>query len=124
MRKLMILAGFGLAVMAGLMALSGVCYAQKFPDRPVTVVVNFGAGGSADVAVRLLGPIVEKKLGVPLIVENRVGGGGTTAIAYLAKQKNDGYTIGTTSMSAMVVYPMMQKTPYDPFKDFEYICGF
>lgn len=97
---------------------------EKFPNRPITLIVNFGAGGSTDVAVRPLAQIAEKQLGVPIIILNKPGGGGTVGMGELARGKPDGYTIGTITIFTVGVIPFLQQVPYNPSKDFDYICGF
>ncbi|MCC6889042.1 MAG: tripartite tricarboxylate transporter substrate binding protein [Hyphomicrobiales bacterium] len=97
---------------------------EKFPNRPITIIVNFGAGGSTDTAVRLLAQVAEKELGVPLIIANKTGGGGTVGAAELAKAKPDGYVIGTVTSAPMTVLPAMHRVSYDPFKNFAFISGF
>ncbi len=117
-----------LAVLAALtvsVSTSTLSYGQeKFPVRPVTVIVNYGAGGPTDVALRLLGKSAEKKLGIPVVISNKPGGGGAVGTTEIARSKPDGYTIGSLTIGAIAVVPMMQKVGYDPFKDFDYICGF
>lgn len=106
---------------------SNICRSQskeKFPNRPITLIVNFGAGGSTDAAVRPLAQVAEKQLGVPIIIVNKTGGGGTVGLAELARAKPDGYTIGTVTIFTMTIIPMLQQVSYDPSKDFDYICGF
>ena len=103
---------------------SGVFCAETFPDRPVTVIVNFGAGGPTDVAIRLMTPGAEKKLGQPIIISNKPGAGGVLGVAELAKAKPDGYTIGASNTGFQITTPMLQKVPYDPHKDFDNICSF
>jgi len=97
---------------------------EKFPNRPITMIVNYGAGGSTDVAVRLLAKGAEKKLGVPVVIVNKPGGGGVVGTTELAKAKPDGYTIGTLTIGALSAVPSLQSVPYQPFKDFDFISGF
>lgn len=97
---------------------------EKFPNRPITLIVNFGAGGSTDAAVRPLAQLAEKQLGVPIIIVNKTGGGGTVGLVELAKSKPDGYTIGTVTIFTIAVIPSLQQVGYNPSKDFDYICGF
>jgi tripartite-type tricarboxylate transporter receptor subunit TctC len=66
---------------------------DKYPNRPITVMVNFGAGGSSDLGVRTLMTIVEKDLGVPMNIINRPGAGGWVGWTELLRSKPDGYTI-------------------------------
>ncbi len=97
---------------------------QSFPNRPITIIVGWSAGGQTDIVVRVLAKVAEKELGVPLIIENKVGGGGTLGPATLARSKPDGYTIGALSVSVMSVVPFFQKVAYDALKEFDYISGF
>ena len=70
-----------------------VTEAQEFPIRPVTFIVPYPPGGAADAGVRILANVVQKHLGQPIIVENKVGASGQVAGDYLARQKPDGYTV-------------------------------
>lgn len=97
--------------------------AEDFPNRPITIVVNFAAGGLTDVVVRLMAPVAEKELGQPVIVANKPGGGGAVGLTELSRSKPDGYTIGTLTIGAMTVVPVLQKVAYSPFKSFDYISG-
>ena len=97
---------------------------QSFPNRPVTIIVPFTAGGSTDVVTRSIAGAAEKKLGVPLIIANRAGAGGVIGMTELARSKPDGYTLGTMSIGSATVIPQMQKVSYNAATDFEYICGF
>ncbi len=69
-------------------------FAGSYPDKPITVIVAFGAGGNTDVGARILLPYVEKELGVPLTIVNKPGGGGWVGWTRLVNAKKDGYTIG------------------------------
>jgi len=113
-----------LAVSLGLVffnADDGMC--QSFPNRPVTIIIPFSAGGSTDVLVRSLSAVAEKKLGVPLIINNKPGAGGTVGQTELARSKPDGYTIGTLSIGASCVIPQLRKVHYNIEKDYEFIGG-
>lgn len=118
-------------IIAGAIAMSWVLFllgssecAEQFPDRPITLIVNYGAGGSTDIAARLFAMAAEKKLGVPIIVVNKPGAGATLGVTELSRAKPDGYTIGTLPDSPIVIIPLMQKLAYDPFKSFDFICGY
>ena len=93
-------------------------------NRPITVIVGWAAGGQTDIVVRLLAKVAEKELGVPVLVENKPGGGATIGPAALARSKPDGYTIGALSISVMSIVPLLQAVAYNTFKDFDYISGF
>lgn len=67
---------------------------SNFPEKPIEIIVSFGAGGGADISVRMLSKYAEEHLGQKIIVKNVTGGGGTVGITQLAGAKNDGYTLG------------------------------
>ncbi len=97
--------------------------ADAFPNKPIRLVVNFGAGGSTDIAARIVAKKLASILGQGVVVENRSGGGGTIGPSYLAKQEPDGYTIGLTAQGAIATAPWMYKVTYDT-DDFDYIGAF
>ncbi len=99
------------------------CAFAAFPDKPITVICNYGAGGGTDLITRSLAAKVEKILGVPVNVINKVGGSGTLGIIETKKQKNDGYTIGVLTLAPLAIVPHQIKVPYVP-EDFDYICAF
>jgi tripartite-type tricarboxylate transporter receptor subunit TctC len=93
--------------------------AQTYPDRPVRLVNPFPTGGSGDTVARIVFERVSSSLGVPVIVESRVGGGGSIGTGYVAKSDPDGYTLSWGTSSTFAVNPGIQKNlPYDPVKDF------
>jgi tripartite-type tricarboxylate transporter receptor subunit TctC len=73
--------------------------AEKFPTRPITIVVPFAAGGLANIIIHTLAPIVEKDLGVPIVVVEKPGSGGAVGWRWLQSEKPDGYTLGSVSKS-------------------------
>lgn len=103
--------------------LAGPATAQNWPDREVTLVVNYGAGGVTDVTVRALASEASKILNVPIQIVNRAGGQGTTGPTFIAAQKPDGYTIGVTSFAPMAISPHMMDVSYK-IDDFDYVGGF
>ncbi len=96
----------------------------EFPERPITLIANYSAGGGADLSARALAKKAEKALGQPVAVVNRAGAGGTVGMAAIAASKPDGYTIGVTTYGPLTFAPHMNDLPYDPLKDFEYIMGY
>lgn len=68
--------------------------ADSYPERPISTIISFGAGGNTDVGARILFPAVDRELGVPLNIINRPGGGGWVGWAQLLNSSNDGYTLG------------------------------
>jgi tripartite-type tricarboxylate transporter receptor subunit TctC len=96
--------------------------AQDFPSRPVTIICPWPAGGTTDQYFRALAQIAGKYLGQPVVIENKPGAGGTLGPATLLNTKPDGYTISQIPISVFR-FPHMQKTQFDPTKDFTYILG-
>lgn len=111
--------GLGLAGLAPLAARAD----DKFPSRPITLVVPFPPGGSVDIMARQYSEPLSRTLGVPIIVENRAGAGGSVGAQYVARAKPDGYTLVVSSQSSHLANPLTQpKIGYDPIKDFENIA--
>lgn len=106
-----------IAVMAFALTPLGAARAE-YPERAITIVVCFPAGGGSDIAVRLISNELGEALGKPVIVENRGGAGGTIATAFVARAPADGYTLLGCS-SAFVVNPSLYANAnYDPSRDF------
>jgi tripartite-type tricarboxylate transporter receptor subunit TctC len=98
---------------------AGVTSARAdYPERQVTMIVCFPAGGGTDIAARLINTQLGEALGKPVIIENRGGAGGNIGIAAAGRAGGDGYTLLVCS-SAYVVNPSLYaQATYDPFKDF------
>ena len=93
-----------------------------YPERVITLVVPFAAGGPTDIIARIVSVALSKSLGQSVVVENRGGGGGNPGMGMVARATPDGYTLLLTS-TAIAVNPALYKNlPYDPFKDFAPIC--
>ncbi|GAD20587.1 tripartite tricarboxylate transporter substrate binding protein BugD [Acidovorax sp. MR-S7] len=99
----------------------GMAQAATWPEKTVTLVVPYSAGGPTDVVARLLAVPMGQSLGQTVVVENTVGAGGTIAPNRVAKSKNDGYTILIHHMGMATAPALYKKLPYDPLRDFEYI---
>lgn len=99
------------------------CGAQKdeYPTRPVTLVVPFAAGGPTDTLARNLGQSMTRTLKQQIVVENRVGAGGTIGAAHVAKAKPDGYTILLAHIGMSTAPALYRKLPFNPLTDYEYI---
>jgi tripartite-type tricarboxylate transporter receptor subunit TctC len=92
---------------------------EAYPDKPVTVVVSFSAGGNNDIRARQLGIEVSKMLGKSIIVDNKPGASGNIGHSFLARSAPDGYTLGIGAMGPLAVNPWIYpKLPFDPQKDF------
>lgn len=86
--------------------------AQDFPTKPVTVTVTFAPGGTLDVSTRILAATAEKFLGQPVIIANVGGGGGSVALAQVAKKKADGYEITSCTSTGLIRIPQLREVPY------------
>ncbi|WP_165943635.1 Bug family tripartite tricarboxylate transporter substrate binding protein [Roseicella aquatilis] len=100
--------------------------AEAWPERPISMVVPFLAGGSTDIAARILAERMAPKLGpqARIIVENRAGAGGAVGAEWVRHRPADGYTLLLASASALGSNPaaLPQQTPYDPVEDFTQIA--
>src|ERR1700685_3125975 len=97
-----------------------------YPNRPIKMLVGFGAGGSTDVAARIMAQKMSEILGQSVLVENRTGASGLLAAEDLAKSPPDGYTLMMASQTVLAVAPRLyRKATVDPIKDFAAIsyCG-
>lgn len=110
-----------LMVSALLAALAYPALAQdKFPSKPVSVIVPQAAGGANDAIARIIAQQLSLQMGQQFIVENRPGAGGNIGTAAAAKARPDGYTLVLTVNSAHVINPALYRnTGFDPIKDFE-----
>ena len=107
------------AVLAALLAMSGAATAQNYPDRPITMIIPFAAGGPTDVLGRVVAQRLSEVLGQQVVVENVGGAGGTIGVGRVSKADPDGYQfvmggIDTFAMSKA----LYKKLPYDPVADF------
>jgi tripartite-type tricarboxylate transporter receptor subunit TctC len=109
----------------GLITIGVVCAAsasaQTYPTKPITLVVPFAAGGPTDVPARLIANSMSKTLGQPVVVENKLGAGGTIAANYVAKAAPDGYTFLIHHNGMGTAPALYRKLPYNPLADFEYV---
>jgi len=105
---------------AGLLAAASLCAhaADPWPTKPIKVVIPFSAGGVQDALARSISDEMGKALGQPIIVENRVGAGGTIATGFVAKAPADGYTLVLAAASHNINASLYSKLSYDPIKDF------
>jgi tripartite-type tricarboxylate transporter receptor subunit TctC len=95
--------------------------AQDWPKQPIRIVVGFGAGGGTDIAARIVAQPLSELLGQPVVVENRVGGGGTTAAEAVARAPKDGYTALMMSNAHAVSAAVYKTLRYDPIADFQMV---
>jgi len=100
---------------------SSVALAQAYPAKPITLVVPFAAGGPTDVVGRTIAIAMSKSLGQTVVVENKLGAGGTIAAAYVAKAAPDGYTILIHHTGMSTAPALYRKLPFNPLTDYEYV---
>lgn len=115
MRALKLLSATVLAV-----AIAAPALAAGYPEKPVTVVVPFPAGGASDTTARVTTQKMQESLGQPIVVENKPGANGSLGAGQLAKTKPDGYNLMVASIGVYAINPALYKNlPYDPAKDFD-----
>src|ERR1051325_10432295 len=113
-----------LAAICGLLgALAPHVHAQStYPTRPIRLLVPFAPGGGVDVVARIVGKQVSEKLGQPILVESKPGGGGAIAVGELMRSEPEGYTLLMTP-SAHATLPKLNKLPWHPSNDFTPIAS-
>jgi tripartite-type tricarboxylate transporter receptor subunit TctC len=104
-----------LAVMLGALLWGSAAWAQNYPNRPITLIVPWGAGGGTDAVARIIAALLEKDLGQPVNVVNRTGGNGVVGHSAIATAAPDGYTLGmiTVEISMMHWAGLTQLNPTD-----------
>jgi tripartite-type tricarboxylate transporter receptor subunit TctC len=109
------LAGWARRSIVGLAigAACGGAWAQAYPDRPITMIVPWGAGGGTDAVARMVANLMEKELGQPVNVVNRTGGSGVVGHAAIAGATPDGYTIGMITVEIAMMHHQ-KLTELDP----------
>jgi len=111
-----------LATGAALLAAPALAQA-RYPDRPVRLIVPWGAGGATDVLMRALGDSLSRRLGQPVVIENRAGAGGILGAQLLATgARPDGYVLSQIPISVFRYPQMVARPPFDPMRDFTYIA--
>lgn len=102
-----------------LSCVAGGALAQGYPDRSITMVMPYAAGGPGDSITRLFAAAMQKELGQQIIVENPSGASGTIGTAKVAKSKPDGYTLLMIHVSHATSLALFKNLPYHPVNDFE-----
>ncbi len=96
--------------------------AADYPNRPIRLIMGNAPGSSTDTIGRIVADKLSIALGQPIVVDNRVGAGGTLGMEIGKNAKPDGYTLIIASLGALTISPHIRKNlPYDPIKDFEYV---
>ena len=105
-------------VVAGAFAAAGFARADDYPSRPIRVIVPFSPGGAVDGPMRLIAQELGKRLGQPVVVENKPGAGATIGTDVVAKSPPDGYTLLLASQTNAISATLYSKLPFDPIADF------
>ena len=109
----------GSAVAVLVLACGGANAQDRYPSKPVRMVVSFSAGGPTDTVARVMSARMAELLGQQFVVENRVGAGGNIGADMVAKSPADGYTLLMATVSTHAINPgLYKKIPYDPVRDF------
>ena len=116
-RKIAVISGLLAAVMFTLP--TGAQSQAGYPTRPVTLIVPYGAGGVADVGMRILGDKLSDRLKQQFVIENRPGAGGVVAAQAGASAAPDGYTLLMTGNNTAIAAALFKSLPYDILKDFD-----
>lgn len=116
------LVGAGLAAPLATLRAGPLSAQERFPSRPITLICPWPAGGASDAVMRAFGESAARVLGVPVVVENRAGVGGTLGASAMMQAKPDGYTLTQLPLGVYRL-PHMQKMPFDPLKDLTHIVG-
>lgn len=106
------------ALWACALPVASVSAQDKFPTRPVRLVLPFSPGGGSDVTARLLGPRIAERLGQPVVIDNRPAAAGVVGADIVAKAVPDGYTLLGTTLTFVINGTLQKNLPYDAFKDF------
>src|SRR4029453_10212601 len=119
MRHALLKTVFG--VMGGALVVAAPTYAQKaekFPTKPVRIVVGFSAGSATDITARMISPKLAELWGPPVVIENRSGAGSTLASTMVAQATPDGHTLMVVSTAFVITATLQKNLPYDARKDF------
>ena len=109
---------FSLAALSAGFFAPAVRAQAKYPQKPVRVILPFGAGGVADVTARLVAASLSDKLGQNFVIENMPGAGGIAAARAAISGGNDGYTLMLQTNGTAISVPLFEHLPFDPVKDF------
>jgi tripartite-type tricarboxylate transporter receptor subunit TctC len=114
---------FRILLLATLLLASVVPAAAEYPERPLTIVAGYPAGGMVDIVARPIAESMKKKFPKGVAVLNRPGGGGSVAVAEVVQAKPDGYTIVLAPNSTLLIHPQLNDLPYKTPDDYEPILN-
>jgi tripartite-type tricarboxylate transporter receptor subunit TctC len=109
---------FVLPLLLALAPVRSHAQAPPWPERPIRLIIPFGAGGVSDTIGRIGAEWLARHLGVPVVADNRPGGNGAIGMEAVLRSPADGYTLLGASASHLVVLPLMQRLTFDPRRDF------
>jgi tripartite-type tricarboxylate transporter receptor subunit TctC len=121
-KKYLVLGFLGILVL--LISLDGVVAAEKFPTKPIKILVGYSPGGTSDLMARMLAGLVTEYLEQPILVVNKPGAAATIMVTELAGSNPDGYTLGNFTISTLSLTPFTVKVKYDPEKDVEPLLNY
>src|SRR5512134_2147303 len=98
---------------------SGLPAAAEYPERPLTIIVAYPAGGMVDIVARPMAESMKKKFPKGVAVLNRPGGGGSLGVAEVVQSKPDGYSVILAPNSTLVIHPQLNELPYKTPDDYE-----
>jgi len=101
-----------------MVTVAGPCEAQSYPTKPIQFFVPFAPGGGADLVARVVAAKMAEGMGVPVVVENRPGAGGTVAATIVKNAPPDGYTIYEYNIGNAIAASVYKRLEYDPINDF------
>ncbi|HXV09654.1 MAG TPA: tripartite tricarboxylate transporter substrate binding protein [Burkholderiales bacterium] len=102
----------------GMQVAAGAMGAQAYPNKPIRMIIPFGAGGSTDVLIRIVATKLPERLGQQVVIDNRTGAGGLIGTEIAAKANADGYTLLATGTPHTIVPNLYKKAPFHPVRDF------
>jgi tripartite-type tricarboxylate transporter receptor subunit TctC len=111
------------AAAAALPTLSGSGWAQTYPSRPVRLIVGFPAGGGADIVGRVIGQLLQERLGQPFVIENRPGAGTNIATEAVVRASADGYTIGLIGLPNAINATLYSNLNFNFIRDVTPVAG-
>ena len=117
MKKLLSFLFLGTAALAAAAQTPPPAAAAAYPNRPIRIVVAYPAGGVSDNVARSLADRLAGPLGVPVVIENKAGASGGIGMDAVAKAAPDGYTLGFSAISPLVLNPHLGTTPFDAVRD-------